>query len=89
MLVLGATVAVTVAITAALAGAWGSSGHGPEVVVSSGTGELLARVPAPSGQFAVAYRNSLYGSRAEERYRLAAGGRFALEELAADQVAVL
>ena len=37
----------------------------------------------------MSYRNSVYGTLAEERYRVAADGRFALVELAADQLAVL
>lgn len=89
MAVVAAGVAITVVVTAALATTWGAGDDLPEVVVSSAAGEVLARVPAPAGRFAVGYRNSLYGSRAEERYRLTPGGRFALEELAADQVAVL
>jgi hypothetical protein len=46
-------------------------------------------VPLAGRTFAVSYRNSLYGSTAEERYRVAADGRFVLDELAADQLAVL
>jgi hypothetical protein len=90
VVVVATAVALSVALTGALA-VWGAGGasRGPEVVVTSAAGEVLVRVPAPGGQFAVGYRNSLYGSRAEERYRLTPGGRFALEELAADQVAVL
>jgi hypothetical protein len=37
----------------------------------------------------VSYRNSVYGTVAEERYRVQDGGRFGLVELAADQLAVL
>jgi hypothetical protein len=37
----------------------------------------------------VSYRNSIYGTRAEERYRIGTEGGFTLVELAADQLAVL
>ena len=37
----------------------------------------------------MSYRNSVYGTVAEERYRVQDGGRFGLVELAADQLAVL
>ena len=59
------------------------------VTLRDSGGELLARVPLPAGSFAVSYRNSLYGTVAEERYRVAADGAFGLVELAADQLAVL
>jgi hypothetical protein len=62
---------------------------GPAVTVRDGDGALLARVSLPAAEFAVSYRNSLYGTRAEERYRVVDGGRFGLVELAADQLAVL
>jgi hypothetical protein len=62
---------------------------GPAVTVRDGDGALLARVSLPTAEFAVSYRNSLYGTRAEERYRVVDGGRFGLVALAADQLAVL
>jgi hypothetical protein len=62
---------------------------GPAVTVRDGDGALLAQVPLPGGAFAVSYRNSVYGTLAEERYRVQDGGRFGLVELAADQLAVL
>lgn len=58
------------------------------VVISNDGGEL-ARVPLAGGSFAVSYRNSLYGSLAEERYTALPDGRYRLRELAADQLAVL
>jgi hypothetical protein len=62
---------------------------GPAVTVRDADGALLTRVPLPEdGTFAVSYRNSLYGTLAEERYRTG-DGRFVLVELAADQLAVL
>jgi hypothetical protein len=72
------------ATTAAPAG-----GDGPAVVVRTPDGDVLASVPLAGDRFAVGYRNSVYTTPAEERYRVLADGRFALVELAADQVAVL
>ena len=62
---------------------------GPAVIVRDGGGAVLTQVPLPGGSFAVSYRNSVYGTVAEERYRVRDGGRFGLVELAADQLAVL
>lgn len=60
------------------------------VVVRAPDGALLARVTLPaSGLFALRYRNSLYGSLAEERFGATSDGRFRLQELAADELAVL
>jgi hypothetical protein len=62
---------------------------GPAVTVRDGGGALLTRVPLPAAEFAVSYRNSVYGTVAEERYHVRDGERFGLVELAADQLAVL
>jgi hypothetical protein len=62
---------------------------GPALTVRDGGGALLTRVPLPAAEFAVSYRNSVYGTVAEERYRVHDDGRFGLVELAADQLAVL
>ena len=62
---------------------------GPALTVRDGDGALLTRVPLPAPEFAVSYRNSVYGTLAEERYTAREGGRFRLVELAADQLAVL
>jgi hypothetical protein len=62
---------------------------GPAVTVRDGGGALLTRVPLPEAEFAVSYRNSVYGTVAEERYRVQPDERFGLVELAADQLAVL
>ena len=76
--------AVVAATTAGLAG-----DDGRAVVVRTPDGEVLARVPLTGDRFAVSYRNSVYTTLAEERYRVLSDGRFELVELAADQVAVL
>jgi hypothetical protein len=62
----------------------------PALTVRDADGALLARVPLSAGQgFALRYRNSLYGTLAEERFVVAAQGQLRLVELAADQLAVL
>ncbi|WP_219415086.1 DUF1850 domain-containing protein [Pseudonocardia nigra] len=71
------------------AGAADAGGAGRAVTVRDAEGALLAQVPLTAGTFAVSYRNSIYRTPAEERYRVAADGRFVLVELAADQLAVL
>jgi hypothetical protein len=53
-------------------------------------GTTLATVPLPAdGAFALRYRNSLYGTQAEERFIVTDDGELRLVELAADQLAVL
>jgi hypothetical protein len=59
------------------------------VTVRDPGGTLLAQVPLAGDGFAVGYRNSVYGTRAEERYRVDADEGFVLVELAADQLAGL
>lgn len=87
--------ALALAVLAVGAGAVGTAGYGgtaPEgraVVVSDASGDVLARVALPGDRFAVRYRNSLYGTLAEERYTVTHDGRFTLHQLAADQLAVL
>jgi hypothetical protein len=82
--------AAVVVLTAGLASAGcAAESPGAAVTVRDPGGALLARVPLPAASFAVSYRNSLYGTVAEERYRVAEDGRFGLVELAADQLAVL
>lgn len=65
------------------------SRSGTELAVRDATGQVLASVPLPGGEFAMSYRNSLYGTLAEERYAVAADRQFRVVELAADQLAVL
>jgi hypothetical protein len=86
--------ALALAALAVGAGAVGTARSGETgrdrraVVVTDAGGDVLARVALPADRFAVRYRNSLYGTLAEERYTVASG-RFTLHELAADQLAVL
>jgi hypothetical protein len=50
---------------------------------------VLAVLTLPDASFTLRYRNSLYGSTAEERYVAGGDGRIRLVELAADELAVL
>ena len=85
VLVTGLATAVVVAATAVLA----AGGH-PTIRVTAPDGELLASVPlAPDGTVTLRYRNSLYGTLAEERFVVTGDGRLRLVELAAEQLAVL
>jgi hypothetical protein len=60
------------------------------LTVRDADGLLLARVPLRAGgDFALRYRNSVYGTVAEERFVVADDGALRLVELAADQLAVL
>ena len=85
MLAVLAAIAVAAGVVAVA-----TSGEGEQAVtVRRPDGELIARVPLDGDTFAVGYRNSIYRTLAEERYRVLPGGRFELVELAAEQVAVL
>lgn len=84
--------AVLVAELGVVAGCAAAAAPAPTrtvVSVRDPGGARLAQVPLGGEGFAVSYRNSIYGTLAEERYRVAADRRFALVELAADQLAVL
>ena len=62
----------------------------PALTVRDADGLLLASVPLRAGgDFALRYRNSVYGTLAEERFVIADDGALRLVELAADQLAVL
>lgn len=74
----------------ALAAASGLVRAGPRLEISLPNGQLLARVSLPAdGSFGLRYRNSLYGTVAEERFVADADGRIRLVSLAAEQLAVL
>ena len=86
-----AAVVLLLACLGTLGGMWVASPSGqPDVFISitNDDGEL-ARVPLAGPSFSVSYRNSLYGTRAEERYTLESDGTFVLDQIAADQLAVL
>jgi hypothetical protein len=77
------------ALSGTAAGGPAPTGGGPAVTVRGPDGDLVARVPLDGDRFAVGYRNSVYRTLAEERYRVRPDGRFELVEIAAEQVAVL
>lgn len=83
-----AVVTLLATLTAAAAVMAGQEGA-RSLVVRDPSGAELARVALPpSGEFAMRYRNSVYRSLAEERFRVD-GGRLRLVELGADELAVL
>jgi hypothetical protein len=59
------------------------------LVIRGRDGGVLTTAPLYGQRFAVSYRNSIYGTLAEERYALLPDGRYRLVEIAADQLAVL
>lgn len=52
-------------------------------------GRVLHAVDLPEASFSLRYRNSVYGSVAEERFEVTDDGRIRLRQLAADDPAVL
>ena len=72
----------------AVAGVPAESARTHTILISNDGGEL-ARVPLSGDTFAVSYRNSIYGTFAEERYTVQGDGSYRLRQLAADQLAVL
>lgn len=72
-----------------LAGSVADARDRQAIVVTDNEGRVLARmVLTESRTFSLRYRNSLYGTLAEERF-VVDSGRFRLDELAAQQLAVL
>lgn len=59
------------------------------LAVTDAGDRVVARVDLPDGRFALRYRNSVYGSPAEERFAVGPDGRLELVGLAADEAAVL
>lgn len=82
--------ALALLLAASTAGATVSARDAPRwIVVRDGSGIELARIALPStGEFGLRYRNSVYGSLAEEWFRVD-GDRLILRRLAADELAVL
>ncbi|MEP7082716.1 MAG: hypothetical protein ABI841_07040 [Chloroflexota bacterium] len=86
----GLAVILAAAAVAGLAWRAASADAQPALVVRLPDGAQLARVPlGPNGEFALRYRNSLYGSLVEERFAVGADRRIELVEIAADELAVL
>ncbi|WP_231839478.1 hypothetical protein [Blastococcus saxobsidens] len=89
-LLIGLLAVLTAIAVAGGVAAVATGGEGEQAVTVRGPdGKLIARVPLAGDTFAVGYRNSIYRTLAEERYRVLPDGRFELVELAAEQVAVL
>lgn len=86
-----AAVVVSLACLGMLGGVGFASASGqPDVSISiTDDGGELVSVPLTGTGFSVSYRNSLYGTVAEERYTLGPDGTFVLDQIAADQLAVL
>lgn len=88
-----AVVVLAFAVLSAGLGFAFASGQGESsprsIVVADDDGGVLATVPLAGDSFAVSYRNSIYQTLAEERYRVKADGRYRLVQIAADQLAVL
>lgn len=63
--------------------------HGRSIVVTDDDGDVLATVALEGDSFAVSYRNSIYQTKAEERYDVRPDGSFHLVQIAAEQLAVL
>ena len=85
----GLAVSVLLAILAAATVAMAGQGGTRWLVVRDDAGSELARAAlAPSGTFAMRYRNSVYESAAEEHF-VAGAGHLELVELRADELAVL
>ncbi|MGH2427475.1 MAG: hypothetical protein ACRDGV_01120 [Candidatus Limnocylindria bacterium] len=86
----GLAIAAILAATLGFAALASAGGSGQTLVVRDRQGGELARVALPAEpSFSLRYRNSLYGSLAEERFMVGADGRMELVMLAADEVAVL
>jgi hypothetical protein len=82
--------ALAAILVASVGGATVAARGAPDwIVVRDDAGAELARVALPtSGAFGLRYRNSVYGSIAEEWFRVQ-GDALILERLAADELAVL
>jgi hypothetical protein len=83
--------ALAAALAVGGAAAWSThAAEGPRVVVRTASGEEVtaARLGA-RGEFGLAYRHSVHRVAAEERFRAAPGGGFALVAIASPSEAVL
>ncbi len=81
-------IAIAVALLTGTAVAGGDAQ--PTLVITLPDGRILARVLLPEdGSLALRYRNSLYGTIAEERFEATAHGCLRLVGLGAEQLAVL
>ncbi|HET7409645.1 MAG TPA: hypothetical protein VFJ13_05550 [Paracoccaceae bacterium] len=88
-----AALASLVCLGIAVPGLSAGQDAGARIVIRGHDGGVLASAPLggvrDGAHFAVSYRNSIYGTLAEERYAVLPDGRFRLVQIAADQLAVL
>jgi hypothetical protein len=84
-----ALVAVCLAAVVSASAPAGARAYGWQLVARGTDGQVLLRVALPGSRFVLRYRNSVYGSVAEERFAIGPDGRMVLIELAADEAAVL
>ena len=81
--------ALVIALTSGLVAGSVAAAPYQGIVVTDDDGRVLARLALGESQaFSLRYRNSLYGTLAEERF-VVEGTRFRLDRLAAKQLAVL
>lgn len=88
-ILLAAFLAVTLVAVVSVAAGGDRTASSWQLVVRAADGAILSQSVLSDGGFAVRYRNSVYGSRAEERFSIGAEGRIHLVGLAADEAAVL
>lgn len=87
---LAAGLLLAAAFGLALTAAADRSAEDRRLAVTDAHGAVLASLPLPGdGRFTLHYRNSLYRSTAEERFAVTPERQLALEQLAADELAVL
>lgn len=81
--------ALVIALACGLIAGSVADARGETLLVTDDDGRVLARLALDGeGAFTLSYRNSLYGSLAEERF-VVEDGRFRLDRLAARELAVL
>jgi hypothetical protein len=88
-IVLAAALAITIVAAASVVAGRDRTAVSWRLVVRNAGGVTLAQADLGDGRFALRYRNSVYGSRAEERFAILEDGRINLFGLAADEAAVL
>lgn len=80
---------IAVAAVAATVRASAIGATDPTLVLRTPEGTVLAELRAPNAEFILRYRNSLYGTLAEEHYEVTPAGAIVLVGLGAEQLAVL
>ena len=88
-LVLIAAIGITLIAVVSVAAGRDRTATAWRLVVRDVAGGTLGQADLADGRFALRYRNSVYGSWAEERFTILEDGRIHLVDLAADEVAVL